>query len=63
MVVPFRYVPVPLSIPLGGWWWNEVPDRIGCLGPVLVLAAGLYVLNRERLSLTSAKTTTADRSP
>ena len=56
-----RYVPVPLSILLvsillGGWWWNEVPDRIACLGLVLVLAAGLYVRNRERLSLTSTTT-------
>jgi drug/metabolite transporter (DMT)-like permease len=66
VVVPFRYVPAPLSILLGWWWWwwwNEVPDRIACLGIVLVLAAGLYVLDRERLSLTSAKITSADRSP
>jgi len=63
VLAPFRYVPVPLSIMLGWWWWNEVPDRIAWLGIVLVLAAGLYVLNRERLSLTSAKTTTTDRSP
>jgi drug/metabolite transporter (DMT)-like permease len=63
VVAPFRYVPVPLSILLGWWWWNEVPDRIACLGIVLVLAAGLYVLNRERLSMTSAKITSADRSP
>jgi drug/metabolite transporter (DMT)-like permease len=63
VVAPFRYVPVPLSILLGWWWWNEVPDRIACLGIALVLAAGLYVVNRERFGLTSAKTTTADRSP
>ncbi|HEU0061838.1 MAG TPA: DMT family transporter [Hyphomicrobiaceae bacterium] len=63
VVAPFRYVPVPLSILLGWWGWNEVPDRIACLGIVLVLAASLYVLTRERLSLTDPKTTIVDRSP
>jgi drug/metabolite transporter (DMT)-like permease len=63
VVAPFRYVPVPLSILLGWWLWGDVPDLIACLGILLVLAAGLYLLYRERLSLTRATITSIDRSP
>jgi len=48
VVAPFRYTPVPLSVLLGYWWWNEIPDAIAALGMLLILAAGLYALERER---------------
>jgi len=51
VVAPFRYVPVPLSILLGWWWWDDLPDALAFLGIGLVLAAGLYMLHRERPSL------------
>lgn len=54
VVAPFRYAPVPLSLGLGYWWWGDVPDAIAFLGIALVLAAGLYTLHRERLTLTVA---------
>jgi drug/metabolite transporter (DMT)-like permease len=63
VVAPFRYVPVPLSILLGWWLWGEMPDLFACLGIGLVLAAGLYLVKRERLSLTSTTITPIDRSP
>jgi len=63
IVAPFRYVPVPLSILLGWWLWGDMPDLIACMGILLVLAAGLYLLYRERLSLSRATITSIDRSP
>ncbi len=51
VVAPFRYVPVPLAILLGYWFWGDVPDAIAAIGILLVLGAGLYTLHRERASL------------
>jgi drug/metabolite transporter (DMT)-like permease len=51
VIAPFRYTPVPLSIALGWWLWNDVPDAIASIGIALVLAAGLYTLHRERQGL------------
>jgi drug/metabolite transporter (DMT)-like permease len=63
LIAPFRYLPVPLSIVLGWWLWNDVPDGLACSGIGLVLAAGLYMFHHEGPSLTGAKPTTADRRP
>ncbi len=54
VVAPFRYVPVPLAILLGYWFWGDVPDAIAAIGILLVLGAGLYTLHRERASLKRA---------
>jgi drug/metabolite transporter (DMT)-like permease len=51
VVAPFRYVPVPLAILLGYWFWGDIPDAIAAIGILLVLGAGLYTLHRERASL------------
>ncbi len=51
VVAPFRYVPVPLALLLGYWFWGDVPDAIAAIGILLVLGAGLYTLHRERASL------------
>ena len=62
VVAPFRYAPVPLSLVLGWWWWDDVPDLIAVVGIVLVLAAGIYTLHRERATL-RAPVPAAQRSP
>jgi drug/metabolite transporter (DMT)-like permease len=51
VVAPFRYVAAPLSILLGWWWWSDMPDALAFLGMGMVIAAGLYILYRERVSL------------
>lgn len=63
VVAPFRYAPVPLSILLGYWWWGDIPDAVAFLGIGLVLAAGLYTLQRERLAVTADRIATPHRSP
>ena len=62
VIAPFRYTPVPLSIGLGWWLWGDIPDAIAFLGIALVLAAGLYTLHRERLSM-RAPARAPERSP
>ena len=51
VVAPFRYVPVPLTLWLGWWWWGDVLDARAFIGIALVVAAGLYTLHRERSTL------------
>ena len=63
VIAPFRYVPVPLSLWLGYWWWGDVLDGVAYLGIGLIMAAGLYTLHRERGSLKVAVQSAASRSP
>lgn len=51
VIAPFRYVAAPFSVLLGYWWWADIPDTLAFLGIGLVIAAGLYTLHRERISL------------
>jgi drug/metabolite transporter (DMT)-like permease len=51
VIAPFRYVAAPFSVLLGYWWWGDIPDAVAFLGIGLVIAAGLYTLHRERVSL------------
>jgi hypothetical protein len=43
--------------------WSNLPDLIACFGILLVFAAGLYLLNRERFKLGRANVASIDRSP
>ena len=63
VIAPFRYVPVPLALALGYWWWGDVPDAIAFAGIGLVLAAGLFTLHRERGSLKAAPRPAIKGSP
>jgi drug/metabolite transporter (DMT)-like permease len=51
VIAPFRYVAAPVSVLLGYWWWGDIPDALAFLGIGMVIAAGLYTLHRERVSL------------
>jgi drug/metabolite transporter (DMT)-like permease len=62
VVAPFRYVAAPLSIVIGYWWWGDIPDPLAWLGIVLVVAAGLYTLHRERHGLTLRRVPVPGRS-
>jgi drug/metabolite transporter (DMT)-like permease len=63
VIAPFRYVAVPLSIVIGCWWWEDIPDALAFLGIGLVIAAGLYTLHRERHGLSGKHAPAAERSP
>jgi drug/metabolite transporter (DMT)-like permease len=45
---PFRYLPIPLSLALGYWWWGDFPDATAACGIALVLGSGVYAFYRER---------------
>jgi drug/metabolite transporter (DMT)-like permease len=63
VVAPFRYVGAPFSVVLGYWWWGDVPDALAYSGIGLVMAAGLYTLHRERISLATKPIAAPGRSP
>jgi drug/metabolite transporter (DMT)-like permease len=49
VVAPFRYAYAVGSLGLGYCIWSETPTAIALTGLVIVVAAGLYVLRRERM--------------
>jgi drug/metabolite transporter (DMT)-like permease len=63
VIAPFRYVAAPLAILVGFLWWGEIPDAFAFAGIALVIAAGLYTLNRERAGSRVKPTITPQRSP
>ena len=48
-VGPFRYTGLIWALVSGFVVWGELPNLLACGGIVIVVAAGLYVLHRERL--------------
>jgi drug/metabolite transporter (DMT)-like permease len=63
VVAPFRYAAAPFSVLLGYWWWGDMPDAPAFLGIGLVIAAGLYTLHRERISLGARPALAPERGP
>jgi len=51
VVAPFRYSSILLALVLGYAFWGHVPDAWSLGGMGLVVAAGLYLLYRERASM------------
>ena len=49
VVSPFRYSVILWALLSGYVFWGDVPDRQAILGVVIVVAAGLYTLWRERV--------------
>ena len=48
VTAPFRYVAVVFAIAIGFLVWGDVPDALTIVGSVIIIAAGLYTLYRER---------------
>lgn len=47
-ISPFRYAGIPMAMLLGLLVWGEAPSARMLLGAVVVVGAGLFVLQRER---------------
>ena len=47
-VAPFSYTAMVWSVGIGYFFFGEVPEEIVLLGALLVIAAGLFVIFRER---------------
>jgi len=54
VVAPFRYTSILGALVLGYAIWGHVPDNISLAGMALVVAAGLYLLYRERAVMRSS---------
>jgi drug/metabolite transporter (DMT)-like permease len=48
VVAPFAYTAMIYSVVIGYFWFGEVPELIVLAGAVIVIAAGLFVIWRER---------------
>lgn len=49
-VAPFRFASVPFAIFLGWLLWGHVPDSLALTGIAIIVAAGLYMMARERVA-------------
>jgi len=48
VVAPFRYVVILWAIIVGYLVWGEVPDEAMIIGTALIIASGIYTIQRER---------------
>ena len=48
VVAPFEYTGLIWSVLLGFLVWNEWPDAVSWFGIAIIIAAGLFILHRER---------------
>ena len=48
VVAPFAYTAMIYSIVIGYLWFGEVPQAVVLAGAAIVIAAGLFVIWRER---------------
>jgi drug/metabolite transporter (DMT)-like permease len=48
VVAPFSYASLVWAVTLGFIVWGDWPDAMTVMGAVLIVAAGLYIFNRER---------------
>ena len=48
VVAPFRYIVILWAIIVGYMVWGEVPDAAMIIGTALIIASGIYTIQRER---------------
>jgi LPXTG-motif cell wall-anchored protein len=48
VVAPFRYTGLLFALVLGWAVWGDVPNALAWVGIALLIAAGLYLIRRER---------------
>lgn len=63
VVAPFRYTAVVLALILGYAIWGHMPDTISLTGIALIVAAGLYLLYRERAVVRGRVEAPAESAP
>ncbi|WP_209599570.1 DMT family transporter [Ruegeria sp. HKCCSA071] len=57
-LAPMQYLEIPVATLIGWVIFNDLPDGLAAAGIVITIAAGLYVILRERASARSAPTET-----
>ncbi len=57
-LAPMQYLEIPVATLIGWLIFNDLPDGLAALGITITIAAGLYVILRERASARSGPTET-----
>lgn len=57
-LAPMQYLEIPVATLIGWVIFSDLPDGLAAVGIVITIAAGLYVILRERASARSAPTET-----
>ncbi|WP_170587402.1 DMT family transporter [Ruegeria arenilitoris] len=57
-LAPMQYLEIPVATLIGWLIFHDLPNRLAALGIAITIAAGLYVILRERASARSAPTQT-----
>lgn len=57
-LAPMQYLEIPVATLIGWLIFHDLPDRIAAIGITITIAAGLFVILRERASARSAPTET-----
>ena len=47
LVTPFKYIAVILGLVLGFLVWGDVPDFLDLIGATVIVASGLFIIQRE----------------
>jgi drug/metabolite transporter (DMT)-like permease len=64
VLAPFAYTSMLWAMVIGYFWFGEVPELVVLVGAIIVIAAGLFVIWRERqLGLEKKHTPTGDVPP
>ena len=54
-LAPIQYLEIPFATLIGYLVFGDLPNRIAALGIAVTIAAGLYVLHRERRASRAAQ--------
>lgn len=53
-LAPMQYLELPFATLMGWWFFRDLPDGLASLGIVVTIAAGLYIIARERMNARAA---------
>lgn len=59
-LAPMQYLEIPVATFIGWLIFNDLPNNLAALGIIITVAAGLYIIWRERINATNSPTIEAD---
>ncbi len=50
ILAPFQYIELVVAAIIGWWMFNDIPTLTTLIGTLILVASGLYIFNRERVT-------------